>query len=125
MDGNVSPLAMASQNGHVDCVRQCLAAGARVNEACDDGQSPLYVACFGIWPEVVLILLEASADADQQRDNGRTPLHVCIQRGVSAFDPCVQQLLGPKSHSERAALVEHAGCASRCVEDYLELYKQT
>jgi len=44
-EGNdVTPMYMASQQGHADLVKLLLAAGANVNAACIDGTTPLLQA---------------------------------------------------------------------------------
>jgi serine/threonine-protein phosphatase 6 regulatory ankyrin repeat subunit B len=60
----VTPLYIASENGHLDVVRVLLEHKADVNKARDDGGTPLYIASQNGHLDMVRVLLEAYADVD-------------------------------------------------------------
>eukprot|EP00740_Mantoniella_antarctica_P021007 CAMPEP_0198679328 /NCGR_PEP_ID=MMETSP1468-20131203/2517_1 /TAXON_ID=1461545 /ORGANISM="Mantoniella sp, Strain CCMP1436" /LENGTH=69 /DNA_ID=CAMNT_0044417869 /DNA_START=14 /DNA_END=220 /DNA_ORIENTATION=+ len=64
-DNGVTPLQMATQNGHLTVVKVLLEAGADANKALNDGFTPLQVAAQCGHPAVVKVLLEAGADANK------------------------------------------------------------
>ena len=81
-------------------VSALLAAEADVNQARDDGETPLcYAALRGHLP-VVSALLEAKADVNQARDDGATPLLIAAGDGHL---PVVSALLDAKADANQAA----------------------
>ena len=52
-----------------------------MNQANNDGDTPLYVACEKGHAEVVTTLLDANADKNQADNDGDTPLYVACQKG--------------------------------------------
>ena len=72
-----TPLHTALLQGHsVEEVRALLAAGeANVNQATEDGDTPLYIAAHEGHPDVVRALVGAGASVDQAaiKDGGPTP----------------------------------------------------
>ena len=56
-NGNVTPLFLACQNDHMDCVLALLKAGADPRMARDDGMNPLQVAAYNGHEECVLALV--------------------------------------------------------------------
>ncbi len=77
----VSGLRVASQEGHTDGVKLLIKAGADLNEARNDGATPLYMASQNGHNKVVAILLKAGADLNQGTDDGVTPLYIASQNG--------------------------------------------
>ena len=53
-------------------------ASENVNQARDDGGTPLYIAAEKGHEAVVRALIELGADVNKARDNGRTPLSVSV-----------------------------------------------
>jgi ankyrin repeat protein len=73
-----SLLALAVRRGHVDAVRQLIAAGANVNEATRDTLSPLANAAELGHAEIVTLLLQAGVNVNAAAD-GYTPLmRACV-----------------------------------------------
>ena len=77
-----TPLHMASDKGHVECVSILIEAGADVNATDDAGISILGAAVFGENVDVVKMLLEAGADPDKKDMDGDTP-RSCAEEGDS------------------------------------------
>jgi hypothetical protein len=80
-------------DGHIECTRLLLGAGASVDLATtDDGSTPLYIACRGGHVECTRLLLDAGASVDlATTDNGETPLYIACWKG---HVECVRLLLG-------------------------------
>ena len=72
---------MASQQGHLDVVRELLARGADVNARRNDGFAALHMAGAYSGAEVVRELLSRGAAVNAQADNGATPLLNASERG--------------------------------------------
>ena len=62
-------------------VTKLLAANADVNQAPNDGATPLYIACDKGHTEVVTKLLAANADVNQADNDGATPLFIACHNG--------------------------------------------
>ena len=62
-----------------------VSAGASVDQARNDGSTPLYIACAQGHPEVAQLLVTASASVDQASSDGRTPLMTAAHKGRSAI----------------------------------------
>ena len=95
-ENGVIPLIWAAQEGHGDMVRDLLGAGALVNLAAHDGQSPLFVASEVGKLEVVGLLLCAGADKGAVTNEAYT----AVPPGTTAL--AVAELNG---HSAVAALL--------------------
>ena len=72
---------MAAQKGHETVVRALIKAGADINNADDDGVTPLYMAVQNGHEAVVRVLIELSADVNKARDTGETPLCIAAHNG--------------------------------------------
>ena len=81
-NNGATPLFIASQEGHVDVVRQLLLReDADVNLAENNGATPLYIASQEGHVDVVRQLLAASADVNQASNSGATPLGIARLSG--------------------------------------------
>ena len=79
----MTPLWIASQNGHLEVVRLLVDAGADKDKAHNDGWTPLHRACFKGHVEVVRLLVEAGADKAVSGCRSCTPARPPSQtRGV-------------------------------------------
>ncbi len=76
----VSGLRVASDCRHNDGLKLLIKAGADLNQAGDDGATPLFMASQNGHAEVVEILVKAGADLNQGLD-GETPLYIASQNG--------------------------------------------
>lgn len=87
----VTPLILASYQGHAEVVRLLLAARAKVNAARNDGATALWVASQNGHADVVQLLLAAGANVDAANNDGATPLYIASQNGNA---DAVKLLLG-------------------------------
>ena len=67
-------MIIASRNGHVEVVRALVEAGASVDQARNDGVTPLCIASEEGHVEVVRVLVAAGASVDQANNDRVTPL---------------------------------------------------
>ena len=75
--GSFSPLLFAVREGHIECVRVLLAAGADVNESMPGGASALTMAILNAHYELGALLLEKGANANTDAQ-GWAPLHQLV-----------------------------------------------
>lgn len=68
-------MVLASQCGHLKCVRILIAKNADVNGLSVYGRSPLGAASAGLYPELVKYLVEAGAIVSTRNDAGESPLY--------------------------------------------------
>jgi ankyrin repeat protein len=81
-NAGITPLWMASQDGHASVVSALLAAGAAVDCTDKDGTTPLCIASQEGHASVVSALLASGAAVDFTEDNhGRTPLAYACRSG--------------------------------------------
>ena len=70
----------AARIGHIEAVKQHLAAGADVNAKTKSGLTPLHHAAFYGHMEIAELLIEKGADVKAKDMNGKTPLDEAIKR---------------------------------------------
>lgn len=76
-----SPLWLACDRGHIECVRLLLEKGSDTDVSNRSRQTPLFVACRSGHAECAQLLLERGADPNALDDNGRSPLMAaCVGR---------------------------------------------
>uniref|UniRef100_A0A7S0LF48 Uncharacterized protein n=1 Tax=Coccolithus braarudii TaxID=221442 RepID=A0A7S0LF48_9EUKA len=105
-DCGATPLFIACQNGHTECVSTLLNARASVINAMADGASPLFIACQEGHADVASLLIEGGARTCQARNTGATPLLIAVHRGHLG---CVQLLC---SHSASRTLIVHGSVST-------------
>ena len=76
---------MASQEGQVEVVRLLIDAGALINQANNDGATPLFIASAKGQVEVIRVLIDAGALINQAMNNGVTPIWVASHNGHMAI----------------------------------------
>lgn len=75
-----TPLMEAAATGDVRTAELLVARGAHVNDAANDGQTPIYLAARGR-PKMVEYLLAHGADPNATTRDGRTPLMHAVKTG--------------------------------------------
>ena len=79
-----TPLHVASQSGNVAIVKELLKYNVNVNDRDSGGWTPLHRVCVASWfpcseqdlSRIVQLLIEHGADANIQKDDGYTALHL-------------------------------------------------
>ena len=61
-------------------MQQWLDRGADVNQADEEGRTPLYIACQNGHVDAARLLLGKGADVDRARESGATPLWIAKRR---------------------------------------------
>ncbi len=88
---NITALHYAAEQGHTECLKLLLAAGASPNTAANDAEAtPLGAAATQGHIECVRLLLEAGADTAAAKHKKLSPLMQAIESGNNA---CVELLL--------------------------------
>ena len=72
---------MASQEGQVEVVRLLMDAGALINQAMNNGVTPIWVASQNGHLAIVRYLILHGSGMEQPDNQGRTPLTIAIARG--------------------------------------------
>jgi ankyrin repeat protein len=117
--GSITPLCLASQQGHVDIVRLLVTAGATVRcEADIDGSqhvTPLHLAVSKGHLQVVKVLVETGADVESVMSvrgvSGVTPLHLAAEAG---FLDIIDVLLGAGSNVNTGTQIVATELGSSC-----------
>ena len=67
--------------GHLEVVKVLIASGGLVNEATDDGKTPLHTASRFGHLEIVEVLIAGGGDVNKANDEGDTPLYNACHKG--------------------------------------------
>ncbi len=84
-DNGMTPLMKAARAARLDLVDELIDLGAGLEARNTDGNTALWLACFGGDAGVVQRLLAAGARPDNQNDNGATALMYCASSGRDAL----------------------------------------
>uniref|UniRef100_A0A8C5EE13 Ankyrin-1-like n=1 Tax=Gouania willdenowi TaxID=441366 RepID=A0A8C5EE13_GOUWI len=76
----LSPIHMAAQGDHMDCVRQLLQFNAEIDDITLDHLTPLHVAAHCGHSRMAKVLLDKGAKANARALNGFTPLHIACKK---------------------------------------------
>uniref|UniRef100_A0A668U271 Ankyrin 1, erythrocytic b n=1 Tax=Oreochromis aureus TaxID=47969 RepID=A0A668U271_OREAU len=76
----LSPIHMAAQGDHMDCVRQLLQYNAEIDDITLDHLTPLHVAAHCGHHRMAKVLLDKGAKANARALNGFTPLHIACKK---------------------------------------------
>ena len=73
-------MVLASERGHLMCVRTLVDKHADANGRSVYGSDPLGVAAAGLYPELVKYLIAAGSKVETRNEAGDTPLHEACTR---------------------------------------------
>jgi len=73
----------AASAGHIEAVKQHLAAGADVNAKADGRMSPLHKAAWGGHKEIAELLIAEGVDVNAKDEWGATPLHSAATKEIA------------------------------------------
>jgi ankyrin repeat protein len=76
--GGLAPLHFAARQGHLESVKNLLAAGAAVNQRTGDATTPLLIAVINGHFDVAEHLVSRGADVTLASENGVTPLYAVL-----------------------------------------------
>ena len=106
-----SHLYAAASRGQVGLMKQLLEQGADPNWADEDGQTPIWVACWNGHPKAVELLAQSGANLNPTTRSGITPL---IQAAICRKPACIEVRAPPMMwmrNSAHAALARVHGSA--------------
>ena len=83
--------------GNLEVVKVLIEAKAKVNQAKENGATPLFIASQKGKLEVVKVLIEAKAKVNQARGDGATPLYTASQQGPPPGRPGAHRGAGARS----------------------------
>ena len=78
---NLTPLHLASQNGHLKAVCKLIERGADLTARDNGGQTPLHFASQNGRVDIPRMLIERGADLKAQDNYSQTPLHLASRQG--------------------------------------------
>ena len=76
---------MASLNGHLEVVKSLIASGGSVNQAANDGYTPLHVASLNGYLEILKVLIAYGANYDYKNKDDKTPVDVANNHETETF----------------------------------------
>src|SRR6185436_10753120 len=77
--GGLTPLLLATREGHIDAVRALLDAGADLNQvSAGDKTSPLLIATINGHFDLAMFLLDKGADPKASSENNAAPLYAAL-----------------------------------------------
>uniref|UniRef100_A0A665VV24 Ankyrin 1, erythrocytic a n=1 Tax=Echeneis naucrates TaxID=173247 RepID=A0A665VV24_ECHNA len=76
----LSPIHMAAQGDHMDCVKQLLQYNAEIDDITLDHLTPLHVAAHCGHHRMAKVLLDKGAKPNSRALNGFTPLHIACKK---------------------------------------------
>uniref|UniRef100_A0A8C4IKU0 ZU5 domain-containing protein n=1 Tax=Dicentrarchus labrax TaxID=13489 RepID=A0A8C4IKU0_DICLA len=80
LQNGLSPIHMAAQGDHMDCVKQLLQYNAEIDDITLDHLTPLHVAAHCGHHRMAKVLLDKGAKPNSRALNGFTPLHIACKK---------------------------------------------
>jgi ankyrin repeat protein len=78
---DATPVYMAAESGHVECIRVLHELGADIKKCTDAGASPVWCAAENGHAECISVLHELGADLNKCRNNGEPPVYIAAVNG--------------------------------------------
>ncbi|NCA28384.1 MAG: ankyrin repeat domain-containing protein [Proteobacteria bacterium] len=78
---NITPIYIASQNGHIEAIETLAGLGADVNKANKYGLTPVYIASQNGHIKAIETLARLGADVNKASIHGETPVFIAAQNG--------------------------------------------
>ncbi|MCE1248668.1 MAG: ankyrin repeat domain-containing protein [Firmicutes bacterium] len=76
-----SELLSAASKGDIPAIEKCLARGASLQSADNEGRTALHLAAYNGQFETVKFLIKKGAETNEKTKDGRTPLHLAAYNG--------------------------------------------
>jgi ankyrin repeat protein len=127
MDARHSLHAVA-KNRHLAVIRLLVKeAGVNVNQADNDGSTPLFIAAQNGYLDVVRLLVEElGADVNQARYDGTTPLYIAAQYGHLDVVRCLVKGLGANvNNATYEGYTPSMGPVEHKFENVVKMWRQT
>ena len=80
-NGGRTALESAASQGHVECLKELIAAGADINKENNDGDTALMAAVEFPNANIVDLLLSKGAEVNVKNHDGKTALDLCVIHG--------------------------------------------
>ena len=100
-----SPLWLACDHGHIECVRLLLEKGSDTDVSNCSRQTPLFAACRSGHADCAQLLLERGADPNALDDNGRSPLMAACVGRHPKWHVCLPIFRSNHEHRNPIALI--------------------
>jgi ankyrin repeat protein len=104
----VTPLHLASKQGHLVVVKQFVGLGAEINAMDKDGQTPLHLSCSNGHLAVVKELLEGGAGFRLANNLGKLPIHQAVSGRKSVVVKYLLQKFYAETFDQDGRLPLHA-----------------
>lgn len=107
--GGLTALIFAARQGSIESTKALLDAGADVNEADVDGNTPLLIAILNNHDALAMMLIDRGADVNQVNKDGRSPIFAAVDaHDVDWSDrPLVKETDKVSSLDVIQALIDH------------------
>ena len=104
------PAHQAAQYGASRCLKMLIDAGAKPDDADDDGDTPVHCAVLNGHADCLTMLLDAGGKFDEDDDNGLRPVHYAAQEG---HGNCLQVLILAGVEINRKEINQYTRCLQR------------
>lgn len=84
-ESGITPLMVASENGHIWIVQGLLKRSAKTDLTDNAGMTPLHLAALNGYTNVGQMLLDLGSKIGAKDKKGRTPLQIATERGKDDF----------------------------------------
>ena len=99
---------IAALQGHIECLKELIAAGADLNKEDKDGRTPLYSAANQGHVECLKEIIAAGAELNKENKDGLTALYIAANQGHGMFEGAhVLELISTKNV---CILVQRTSC---------------